>query len=245
MYSFGSGVLLGTRTDVANATPTNFGLVQEVQLDISFSQKELYGQFQVPVAIARGTAKFTGKAKLARISGMAFNNLFFGQSLVSGQLATAFGEAATVPASPFQYTVVNAGSFVDDYGVLYASSGLPLTKVASAPAVGQYSVSTGGVYTFNTADSGKGVLVSYTYTVAASGQQVIYANQLLGYTPTFQAQLYTTFQGQPLNLKLFNCTSTKLGFATKIDDFVVPELDFSIYANAAGNVFQWAFGEVS
>ena len=33
--------------------------------------------------------------------------------------------------------------------------------------------------------------------------------------------------------------------ASKIDDFVVPELDFSIYANAAGNVFQWAFGEVS
>jgi hypothetical protein len=28
MYSFGSGVLLGTRTDIPNATPVNFGLVQ-------------------------------------------------------------------------------------------------------------------------------------------------------------------------------------------------------------------------
>lgn len=245
MYSFGSGVLLGTRTDIANATPINFGLVQEVQLDISFSQKELYGQFQVPVAIARGTAKFTGKAKMARISGIAFNNLFFGQSLVAGQLATAFGEAATIPASPFQYTVANGATFVDDYGVLYAATGLPLTKVASAPAAGQYSVTAGGVYTFSTADSGKPVLVSYTYNLSGSGQQLTYSNQLLGTTPTFQAQLYTTFQGQPLGVKLFNCTSTKLGFATKMDDFVVPELDFSVYANAAGNVFQWTFGEVS
>ena len=35
MYSFGSGVLLGTRTDILNATPLNFGLVQEVTIDES------------------------------------------------------------------------------------------------------------------------------------------------------------------------------------------------------------------
>jgi hypothetical protein len=33
MYSFGSGVLIGTRSDIANATPLNFGLVQEVTID--------------------------------------------------------------------------------------------------------------------------------------------------------------------------------------------------------------------
>ena len=78
MFAFGSGVLLGTRTDVANATPVNFGLVQEVQLDLQFTAKELYGQYQFPVAIARGQGKATGKAKMAQISGLAFNNLFFG-----------------------------------------------------------------------------------------------------------------------------------------------------------------------
>ena len=75
MYSFGSGVLLGTRTDIANATPVNFGLVQEVTIDETATIKELTGQFQRPVAIARGTIKTTGKAKVARISGMAFANL--------------------------------------------------------------------------------------------------------------------------------------------------------------------------
>jgi len=89
MFAFGSGVLLGTRTDVANATPVNFGLVQEVQLDLQFTAKELYGQYQFPVAIARGQGKATGKAKMAQISGLAFNNLFFGGSPASGQVTTS------------------------------------------------------------------------------------------------------------------------------------------------------------
>ena len=245
MFSFGSGVLIGTRTDIANATPINFGLVQEVQLDLQFTAKELYGQYQFPVAIARGQGKASGKAKMARVSGLAFNNLFFGASLIAGQLATAFGEAQSVPAStPFTVSVTNAGQWQDDCGVVYAASGLPLAKVASAAAAGQYSVAA-GVYTFNASDAGAAVLISYTYNVAGSGQQLTLANPLLGTTPTFQAQLYTSFQGKPVNVKLFNCVSSKLAFATKLEDFVIPELDFDIFANAAGNVLQWSFAEVS
>ena len=245
MFSFGSGVLLGTRTDIANATPVNFGLVQEVQLDLQFTAKELYGQYQFPVAIARGQGKATGKAKMAQVSGLAFNNLFFGAAPASGQLATSYGEAGTVPAlSPYTASVVNAGAWQDDYGVVYAASGLPLAKVASSPAAGQYSVAA-GVYTFNASDAGKAVLISYTYTVSSSGQELTLANPLLGTTPTFQAQLYTSFQGKPCNVKLFNCVSSKLSFATKLEDFTIPELDFDIFANAAGNVLQWSFAEVS
>ena len=245
MFAFGSGVLLGTRTDIANATPVNFGLVQEVQIDLQFTAKELYGQYQFPVAIARGQGKATGKAKMAQISGLAFNNLFFGGSLASGQLATSFGEAGTVPGAPgYTVTVANAANWQEDYGVVYAASGLPLSKVASAPSAGQYSVAA-GVYTFNAADASKPVLISYTYTIAGTGQLLTLANPLMGTTPTFQAQLYTSFQGKPCNVKLFNCVSTKLAFATKLEDFVIPELDFDIFANAAGNVLQWSFAEVS
>lgn len=108
MYSFGSGVLLGTRTDIANSTPVNFGLVQEVTIEETATIKELNGQFQRPVAIARGTIKTTGKAKVARISGLAFANLFYGVTLSPGQLGTSFAEAGTVAATtPFSFTVVN------------------------------------------------------------------------------------------------------------------------------------------
>ncbi|QBR70661.1 hypothetical protein CU048_04525 [Beijerinckiaceae bacterium] len=245
MYSFGSGVLLGTRTDVANATPLNFGLVQEVSIEETATIKELHGQYQRALVEARGTIKTTGKAKVARISGMAFANLFYGVTPSAGQLATSFAEAGAVAAAtPFTFAVAHAGTFADDDGVLSAATGLPMTKVASAPAIGEYSVAD-GIYTFNSGDAGKAILVSYTYTVSGTGQKFTVANQLLGTTPTFQAVFYTTFQGQAITLKLNNCTSNKLSFQTKLEDFVMPEFDFSCFADAAGNVMTWSFGEVS
>ena len=245
MYSFGSGVLIGTRTDVVNATPVNFGLLQEVTIEETASVKELYGQYQRPIAQARGTIKTTGKAKVARISGLAFGNLFYGVSPLAGQLATAFAEAGAIAASaPYTVTAANAATFVDDGGIVYASSGLPLTKVASAPTSGQYAVAA-GVYTFAAADAGKAVLLGYTYTLANAGEKIAVQNQLLGTTPTFQALFTTTFQGQAVSLKMNVCTSTKLSFQTKLEDFVVPEFDFSCFADAGGNVMTWSFAEAS
>jgi hypothetical protein len=245
MYSFGSGILLGTRTDIANATPVNFGLVQEVTIEESATVKEIYGQYQYPLVSARGTIKTTGKAKVARISGLAFANLFYGITPVTGQLATSFAEAGTIPsASPYTVTVANSSTFADDEGVVYAATGLPLTKVSSAPSTGQYSESA-GVYTFSSADASKAVLTSYTYTLSGTGQKLTVTNPLLGATPTFQALFYTTFQGQPVSLKLNNCVSNKLTLQTKLEDFTMPEFDFSCFADSSGNVMTWSFGEVS
>ncbi|WP_026606961.1 hypothetical protein [Methylocapsa acidiphila] len=245
MYSFGSGVLLGTRNDILNGTPINFGSVQEVTIEETATIKELYGQYQRPIAAARGTIKTTGKAKLARISGLAFANLFYGVNPVAGQVATSFAEVGAVGStSPYTNTVANSGSFVGDEGVVYAATGLPLVKVASTPSVGQYSV-VSGVYTFSSGDAGKTVFTSYLYTVGNSGTKVSVANQLLGTTPTFQAVFYTSYQGQAISLQLNNCTSTKLSFQTKLEDFVMPEFDFSCFADAAGNVMTWSFGEAS
>jgi hypothetical protein len=249
MYSFGSGVLLGTRTDIANATPVNFGLVQEVTIEETATVKELTGQYQRPVAIARGTIKTTGKAKVARISGIAFGNLFYGVTPSSGQIATSFAEGPTaIPTTPFTITVVNAVSYVDDAGVINAATGLPLTLVSSSPIAGQYSVNTStGVYTFSAADNVAGVrvLISYTYGITSAGQKIAVANQLLGTTPTFKAKFYTTFQGQAISLQLNNCTANKLAFDTKLEDFIIPEFDFSCFADASGNVMTWSFAEVS
>lgn len=247
MFSFGSGVLLGVRSDVINATPVNFGLIQEVALDISFDTKQLYGQYQYPVAVARGKAKFGGKAKLARISGIAFGDLFFGITAVAGQVASAYGEGPTaIPATPWTLVVANGATFVDDLGVINAATGLPLKKVAAAPTAGQYSVTVAtGTYLFAAADnvSGISVMISYTYTIAGTGEKIVVTNQLLGTTPTFMCNLYTTFQGKALNVKMPNCVSSKLTFPTKLDDFVMPDFEFDVYGDAAGNVATWSFGE--
>ena len=250
IYTFGSGTLWGVRTDVANSTPLKFGAIQDVSLDFSASAKELYGQNQFPLAVARGKAKISGKAKFAQIQGDIFANLFFGITPTTGQITTANGEAQTVPAAtPWQVTVSNAATFVADWGVAYSASGLPLTKVASGPTAGQYSVSATGVYTFSTGDANAAVLISYTYSIAASGQKLVMSNPLLGVQPTFQVALTTLYNGpsgqKNATLTLNACISNKLSFATKIDDFAVPELDFEAFADGSGNLFTWSFNEVS
>lgn len=243
MFAFGSGALVGFRTDTTNNTPINFGLIQECTLDWSFDTKEGYGQYQHPVVLARGKAKVTAKAKALKVSGLAFGTLFFGVTPAAGQVATSFAEQGTVTAGAV--TVANSATFVDDLGVVKQSNGIPFTKVASTPAAGQYSVSA-GVYSFNTGDNSTVVLITYTYNITGSGQKIVLTNQLLGLTPTFQANLYTTFQSNPVTLKLPNCVATKLGFPTKLDDYTIPEFDFSIYADpSTGTIGTWSFAESS
>ena len=245
-YAFGSGTLFGVRTDVTNPTPVQFGALQDVSIDFQFNMKELYGQYQFPLTVARSTAKVTGKAKFARVSGRAFNDLFFGQTLATGQQATALNEAAAIPTTPFQVTVANAAAYVADQGVAYAATGIPLVRVGSAPALGQYSVNVAtGVYTFAAADTGLQVLLSYAYTVSASGQKFTIANQLLGAAPQFQVVLNEVYQGKQMNVQLNACISSKLSLPTKVEDFVVPEIDFSAFADAAGNIGLISLAEAS
>ena len=244
MFVFGSGVLIGTP---AGGSPINFGLAQEVTLNVSATNKALYGQYNFPVAIGSGTRKMTGKAKMARVSGQALGSLFFGVAPSAGSTVTQFGEAATVPAaSPYTYTTVNHATFVADQGVVYASSSLPLKQVASSPAQGQYSVA-GGVYTFASADAGAQALISYTYTVATSGENIAVNSQLIGPTVAFSANLFASDPGtgKQFSVLLYNCVAEKLSFGTKLEDFVIPELDFQCFANAAGQVCQFNFGDAA
>jgi hypothetical protein len=238
--AFGSGVLIATPSG-ANATPVQFGALQDVTLDFSFSSKQLFGQHQFPIAFARGEGKITGKAKFANIDGPLYNACFFGQTLSSGQKLWAYNEAGAVAASsPYTYATANASAFAADLGVVYAASGLALTRVATAPTVGQYTLSA-GVYTFNAGDAGKAILVSYAYTQTASGSgaRSVIANKLMGPAPTFQIDFYQSSPsvvGAQWSLRLYSCVSTKLTVATKIQDFNIPELEFQAIANAANNI---------
>ncbi len=244
MFVFGSGVLIGTP---AGGSPINFGLAQEVTLNVAVTAKALYGQYNFPVAIGSGTKKMTGKAKMARVSGQALGSLFFGVTPSAGVTQTQFGETTTVPASsPYTYSTVNHATFVADQGVVYASSSLPLKAVASNPALGQYSV-TGGVYTFASADAGAAVLISYAYTLATGGENIAVSSQLIGPSAAFSANLFAAdpVTGKQFSVMLYNCIAEKLSFGTKIEDFLIPELDFQCFANAAGQVCQFNFGDAA
>jgi hypothetical protein len=73
-------------------------------------------------------------------------------------------EAATVPGTPYQVTAGQPfGRFLSSVSVTRQSDGTALTKVASGPTAGQYSVDANGLYTFAAADTGLAVYLSYAY----------------------------------------------------------------------------------
>lgn len=253
LAAFGPGSLYLTRTDVSPSTPVNIGFAQEFQIDITYTGKALYGQNQLPLQQARGTAKLTGKAKAAQISGIALNNAVFGQAAFTpGTRSAVIGEPHAVPATPYQVTIAppGAGTFDADLGVVYASgpnAGFPLQNVGASgtlSAAGQYK-QTAGTYTFYSADTLANTAITYTYTLTGSGQRLIVTNQPIGFTPTFQLDYITTNQNKTFAIRAFQCISDKLAMQFKLEDFMIPEIDFSIFQNAAGQVFDFAFPEVS
>lgn len=237
---FGPGILWVTRTDIANSTPVNIGFCNEFSIDISFETKELFGQNQYPLMVARGTAKTSGKVKAATLSGQALNTVLLGGTWTAGTQYDATTDATAVPAaSPFTVTPTppSSGTFNQDLGVAYSASGKPLTLVTGTPTAGQYAVAA-GVYTFASADTGLGVNISYAYEIAtsAAGQSQTIQNQLIGTTPTFQVDYKNTLNGATYYLRLFQAIGSKVTLDSKISDYTMPEYDFQFFANSAQEI---------
>ncbi len=252
-YVFGSGILWSRPlTDangnaIANPTPVRFGALQDISLDVSWDTKMLHGQNQFPIAVGRGKGKVTGKAKAAQLNGSLLNSIVFGQTLSNGIISDVYDTTgAAIPATPFQITPTppNSGVYSKDLGVLNAS-GVPMTRVASAPVSGQYSVNeTTGAYTFAAADTLLVVYINYQYTATStSATKSTVKNLPMGYAPTFSVDLYMPYQGKSMIMTLPNAISSKMAIATKLDDFMIPEFDFEGFADSAGNVLTYALSE--
>ncbi len=239
VYKFGTGTLFGISTSAAGTpTPRQFGALQDVNIDFAFTNKELYGQQIFPLAVARGQAKVTGKAKYAQIQGGIYDDLFFGAGVTETQtqVLTAINEGHPIPTTPYQITVTNSTTWSVDRGVIATSGGQAFTKVAASPATGQYSV-TAGVYTFAAADTGILVQISYDYT-SILGAEIVLANTLQGVAPTFQIKFATTYNGQQVTYQMNACIATKLSVPSKMADWNIEEVDFDCFADASGNISQ-------
>ncbi len=237
-YSFGTGSLWGVNT-ASNSTPVRFGGLQNISIDFAFTTKELYSSYQFPVAIGRGTAKISGKASFAQFNALILNDLFFneGSAPSSGQILTAINENHSVPGtSTYTITVTHAVDFLTDLGVTYAATGLPLTKVASLTAIGQYSVNVStGVYTFYSADASASVNISYNYA-STGGKTISMTNQLLGQAAFFTASFSEIYNSQTLTWTLNRCMSDKLSLPFKLEDFTMADFEFSAFADSSGSL---------
>lgn len=234
---FGIGALWGTRSDVTGIGPDQFGILQDNEVDFSFEVKELYGQLSFPVDIARGKGKVTGKAKMARVFGALYSDIFFGEVAAVGETTVSENEE-TVLGTGGLYTVANSATFVADLGVFYSGTGQKQFNYATgAPSTGQYSTGTNGIYTFSTSDVGNAIFVSYVYTVAASGKTITINNHFMGYTPTFVGTFYQNRSTQggsgQLTLRLNECVSSRLTFPSRIDDYGIPDFDWQAFSSGS------------
>lgn len=240
--NFGVGLLFSIPS-VSNPTPSFFGALQDVSVDFSFDLKELYGSFQFPLEQARGKGKIGIKAGLGQFDPVLFNQLYFGLTTSTGETRNSAREAWAIPATPYQVTVANSGTFAVNLGVYDTTSLKWMTRVASGPTTGQYSVVVAtGVYTFAAADTTHNVQIYYTYTSSSTGTTLTYTNQLMGSGPIAALTLtnYNQTKGKYLYLNFNAVQSNKLGLPMKLDDYTIASMDFGAQDDGTGNIFQWS-----
>jgi hypothetical protein len=250
-FQFGSGVVWLSPVggnQATNPTPKELGTIESASCEFTGTLKELIGFNQFPDDVAVGEKKVSGKIVMGRIDASTFNNVFFADSVVPGSTNDQYNETNVIPASPYQITVAPplTGTFVSDLGVIYASggnAGKRFEKVAATPAVGQYAVNVGtGQYTFAAADTTVSVWISYQFSKSNAGSTFQINNQVMGYGPILAVDLLWGYQSgytgvaNALGIHLYNARVSKLSMGAKNTDYVKPEMDFSAFANAAGQV---------
>ncbi len=245
IQQFGPGSVYLTRIDVGGGTPINIGFSNDFSLDESAETKGLFGEGIYALGIGSATRKLTGKCTMAVVSPLATSFAVTGAAVTAGNLAMARSEAAAVPAAgPYTYNAANAANFDTDLGVVYALTGLPLIRVSAAPAVGQYSVAA-GIYTFAAADTGAAVKVTYAYKSTTQGGTVQAPNSYIGTSPRFQIDFTCIYSGKFLYLRIFNATMSKYTRNWKLNDFMMPTLDFECAQGPGGVPYEETYSEIS
>lgn len=249
MRHFGSGVLWATPLQdaagnaIANPTPFQFGVLQDVGIDASFDEKLLHGRNSFAVDIGRGKGKIGLKAKFAEINILPMTAAFFGQAAVAGLITSVNDVSGITAAASVTITPPGGATFFANLGVRSDANGTPMIRVASAPQAGQYTVTGAGVYTFNAADVGRQIFIDYQHLQSTSGQLLTVQNLPMGQAPTFRVDFAMVRNGKVLTLTFTQVTSNKLAMSSKQEDFMVPELDMSALADGNGVVWKWSSSE--
>lgn len=238
VFSVGSLMFIPSGT---NPTPIQIGTLDDVSLEIQQELVPLMGEKSFPVAYAKGKGKISGKAKTAYLNADLLTAVVLGAVKTTGQKKIVRDETASIPTTPFQITTTNSATWYADLGVVDLTSGVRLTRVASAPATTQYSVAA-GVYTFAAADTGHSVAIYY-YTVAGSGSTVTVTNAVMAETSSYQLILGNTPTSGTSYLIDFPAVHIPtLSMSMKSGAWSEQNLSFEVAADSAGTVARYYIG---
>jgi hypothetical protein len=236
IVNFGVGFL----TAIVGSQPIPIGVLTDVNIDISYTLKELIGQSQFALDIAKAEGKITGKATFKTVNSLLLQQILSGATVAAGNVQGIYLEGPATPTAN-SITAVHGATFKQDLGVWDTTSQKWLTWVAAGPTTGQYSVVPAtGVYTFAAADSTHLMALCYSWTVAATGQTVSLTNQLMGTQTYFQLALYENYSSSPIGgqagIMLPNVAISKMALSFKNNDYTGDEIDFQACQNLAGQV---------
>ena len=164
----------------------------------------------------------------------------------TGLTVTCTTTASGVIFYPSDLGVTGQGEvFVADLGVINATTGGLMKRVASAPATGQYVVNpVTGIYTFASADAGVNVNINAQYTnTSTTAQTMVVNNLLMGYAPTCKFDLTVPYLGKLTTMSFPMALPQKMSIAFKNEDFAIPEFDLSVFDPGNGIVMKLGLSE--
>jgi hypothetical protein len=224
--------------------------LQDFNIEIDATLKELRGQYQFPDDVATGDRKITWKSGYGRTDMDFDNNIIWGESAINtGGEEVNVNETHTIPASsPYSISVTNSANWVEDMGVIYTTGTLAGQKLTRQPTAnptalsgtvpGSYYVASGS-YLFAAGDVSLGIEISYTSTVT-TGRNLLVQNHTQGWGPYLEIYASNPYQeltaGIPNYVRLYNCKVTKTGKPFKRSDHLITPVEGEAFANSSGYV---------
>lgn len=232
----------------ANPTPIPFAFFKGADVEVNQTKVDFRGQFKAPIDFGDGPLDIKLKIDALDIRGTILSAITSGATTVVGsKLVTPGSETTTIPTTPFQYTVAQTATFVEDGGVYDVTAGKWLTRVASAPTTGQYSVSGVGLYTFAAADVAHIVAFTYVYSSASVGFTTSYSNVIQGPSTFFLARVYNIFTvagvNRPLGWEFPQTHFGKLAMALKVGAWMEPTIEAACSADVGQTLYKAYTGD--
>jgi hypothetical protein len=219
----------------ANPTPVIIATVKGVSIEFKATDVPLPGQYMVAQDRATTGLEITGSVQSADFSADMVSLVLPSTTTTAGTILPTTHNSA-VPTTPYQITVTESATFDSELSVVDLTAAVKMTRVASTPAAGQYSVSA-GVFTFAAADTAHNISISYLYTSASTGKTIEASNQLAGASTTYVLKAANNAAGKSSVIKLPAVRFNSLSLAFKNSDWSESNLGFSAVADANGKLF--------
>jgi hypothetical protein len=179
----------------ANPTGIDVALVSSLKIDVAEEDVDLDGEDLDVVDSFPASRTITFEAEVSEWSAKLLGGVTAGTTITTANKLGSV-QQGTIPGSPYQLTLTPpSGSFGQVLAVIDLTAGKALTRVASAPATGQFSIS-GAVVTFAAADTTHNVFMRFQYTTTSGAQAQVVATGAGAAPAKYAVHCYNNFGGK-------------------------------------------------